>query len=58
MFARFNRLETLRVNGLQYNENNSIQCIKAAKVEKLKPSYLYDYIFVPVNRSCTFGIEG
>jgi 2-dehydropantoate 2-reductase len=46
--ARSNRLKTLKENGLQYNENHSIKCVKVDIIETLEPSDIYDYIFVPV----------
>jgi 2-dehydropantoate 2-reductase len=48
LLARSERLKTLRGNGLQYNEKDSIKCVKVAIIEKLEPDDIYDYIFVPV----------
>jgi 2-dehydropantoate 2-reductase len=48
LLARGKRLDTLKRNGLRYNDNGAIKQISIKTIEKLENDDIYDFIFVPV----------
>jgi len=48
LLAREKRLEALKRDGLQYNDNGRIKHISIQTIEKLENDDIYDFIFVPV----------
>lgn len=48
LLARGKRLDTLKRNGLRYNDNGTIKEISIKTIEKLDNDDIYDFIFVPV----------
>ena len=48
LLARGKRLETLKKDGLQYNDNGAINNMSIKTIEKLEDDDIYDFIFVPV----------
>lgn len=48
VYARGNRLQFLKSKGLLYSENNSVKKAPVKVLDKLNPTDIYDYIFVPV----------
>ncbi|AQR94466.1 ketopantoate reductase family protein [Clostridium saccharoperbutylacetonicum] len=48
LLARGTRLEALKKDGLQYNDNGTIKQMSIKTIEKLEDDDIYDFIFVPV----------
>lgn len=48
MFARSDRFNTLKENGLQYNEKGRMKSIKVRVIDTLEKDDIYDFIFVTV----------
>jgi len=48
LLARGKRLESLKKDGLRYNDNGVINHISIKTIEKLEDNDIYDFIFVPV----------
>lgn len=48
MLARGKRLETLKRDGLRYNDNGTIKHISIKLIEELEDNDIYDFIFIPV----------
>ncbi|ULO09569.1 ketopantoate reductase [Paenibacillus sp. 19GGS1-52] len=48
LFARSNRFNTLKENGLQYNEKGAVKSIKVNVIDTLENDDVYDFIFVTV----------
>lgn len=48
LLARGNRLDSLKKDGLQYNDKGTIQHLSIKTIEKLAGDDIYDFIFVPV----------
>ncbi|KFN08364.1 MAG: 2-dehydropantoate 2-reductase N-terminal domain-containing protein [Paenibacillus macerans] len=48
LLARGKRLESLKRNGLRYNDNGTIKQTSVKTIEKLENEDIYDFIFVPV----------
>ncbi|WP_438496432.1 ketopantoate reductase family protein [Paenibacillus sp. IHBB 3054] len=48
LLARGKRLDSLKADGLRYNDNGTIQQISIKTIEKLASDDTYDFIFVPV----------
>ena len=49
VYARGNRLQSLKSKGLLYNENNiSIKKASVTILDKLKPTDIFDFVFVPI----------
>jgi len=49
VYARGNRLQSLKSKGLLYNENNiSIKKASVTILDKLNPTEIFDFVFVPI----------
>ena len=48
VIARGSRLQSLKTKGLLYSENNSVKKATVTILDKLNPTDVFDYIFVPV----------
>ncbi|EKQ54739.1 MULTISPECIES: 2-dehydropantoate 2-reductase N-terminal domain-containing protein [unclassified Clostridium] len=48
LLARGKRLESLKKDGLRYNDNGVIKNLSLKTIEKLEDNDIYDFIFVPV----------
>jgi len=48
VYARGNRLKSLKSKGLMYSENNSIRKASVRVLDKLKTTDVFDYILVPI----------
>ncbi|WP_315792406.1 ketopantoate reductase family protein [Paenibacillus sp. BIC5C1] len=48
LFAQSNRSKSLRENGLQYKEKNTVRSIKVNVIDRLENDDIYDFIFVTV----------
>ncbi|WP_068784188.1 ketopantoate reductase family protein [Paenibacillus phocaensis] len=48
VLARGKRLDTLKRNGLQYDDNGTVRKIIIQTIDKLEDDDIYDFIFVPV----------
>jgi 2-dehydropantoate 2-reductase len=48
VYARGNRLQSLENKGLLYSENNTIKKAPVTILDKLSPTDIFDYIFVPI----------
>jgi len=48
VYARGNRLQSLKNKGLLYIENNSVKKAPVTILDKLNPADIFDYVFVPI----------
>ncbi|MCM3782028.1 ketopantoate reductase [Neobacillus mesonae] len=48
LFARSNKYKSLRENGLQYKEKDTVRSIQVNVIDRLENDDVYDYIFVTV----------
>lgn len=51
IYARGQRLEILKKNGLLYSQNNRIMKAELTIIDKLEDDDLYDFIFLPVREN-------